>query len=256
MSNYGVTVQAEDFLYYAKEGEIDQKIIQDGTVSVDASGEYLAIGASGKSIRIQTQDPDGQTKNENTLHFGDASGYDVNLTRLREEGNTLFIGQGTECVTDFESDDYTDLTTKYKKLFGTLDFEEGTNNNILGPFTNGHFTLSNKLYVPEISFTSDKRYKKDIKKIPENILQKLSKLDGYTFNWKYENEPTKTFGLMAQEVEKEFPELIRETKHDEKELQEETEAKKVLNYQGMIAILVSGLNQLQKEVNELKKQIS
>lgn len=252
MTDYGVTVQGSKFLYYAKDGEIGQAFNSSGEVIVNASGEYLAIGASGKSICLKTQDPDGITTYANTFHFGDASGYDVNLTMLRQKGHTLFVGDGTDCINDFDS--YTSLTNKYKKTFGTLDFIESSNSVPFNNTANGYFELSNTLYVPQINFTSDKRYKKDIEKIPENILQKLSKLDGYTFNWKYNNEPTKTFGLMAQEVEKIFPELIRETKHDEKELQEETEAKKVLNYQGMIAILVSAVNQLQKEVNELKNK--
>ena len=61
-------------------------------------------------------------------------------------------------------------------------------------------------------------------------------------------------GLIAQEVETEFPELIRESKHDEKERKADKEPKKVLNYMGMIAVLVDAVNQLQKEVNELKNK--
>lgn len=55
--------------------------------------------------------------------------------------------------------------------------------------------------------TSDKRLKEDITLI-DNSLDKVLKLNGYTFNWKGKENSKKDAGLIAQEVEEIFPEAV------------------------------------------------
>ena len=224
-------------------------------------GDHLAIGAEGENVKIETN-VSGEVIT-NYLNFGDAKGTTINVNRLTRTGDRLDVGMGWEEIVGSELNDH----YRYKKGFGVLDFIEPTALSTIiesgedwteAQYTAGalgHFTLSNPLTVPEMSITSDKRYKKNIEPLPDNILEKLSKLKGYSYNWKYNNDPQKTLGLIAQEVESEFPELIRETKHDEKELLDK-EPKKVLNYMGLIPVLVDAINQLQQEVKELKALIN
>ena len=55
--------------------------------------------------------------------------------------------------------------------------------------------------------TSDKRLKEDITLI-DNSLDKVLKLNGYTFNWKGKENLKKDAGLIAQEVDEIFPEAV------------------------------------------------
>lgn len=95
--------------------------------------------------------------------------------------------------------------------------------------------------------TSDKNFKKDIKKL-ENVTDKINKLTGYTYNFKTEEFPDKKFekteqiGLIAQELKEVFPQLVT------------TDAKgfMAVNYQGMVPVLLEAIKEQQKQINELK----
>lgn len=69
--------------------------------------------------------------------------------------------------------------------------------------------IGNILASGTITGSSDIRLKKDIKKIP-NALDKLSKINGVTYFWKETDKHSegKQLGVIAQEVEKEFPEAV------------------------------------------------
>jgi len=54
-------------------------------------------------------------------------------------------------------------------------------------------------------YTSDATLKKDIVTI-DGGLEKINKLNGVYFKWKNNNEPS--MGLIAQDVEKVFPEVV------------------------------------------------
>lgn len=57
---------------------------------------------------------------------------------------------------------------------------------------------------------SDERLKKDIAVLP-NALEKLGRIRGVSYLWKDENKSTKTqLGVIAQEVQKEYPEIVSE----------------------------------------------
>ena len=111
---------------------------------------------------------------------------------------------------------------------------------------------------------SDKRFKKNINGIDgKSMLTKLNKIQGkkYEFKERYElnNKSLNTankalkfpkgvrYGLIAQELEKEFPELV---KHDS------ITGTKAINYDGMIPVLLEAIKTLNAEVNTLKREIS
>jgi hypothetical protein len=80
---------------------------------------------------------------------------------------------------------------------------------------------------------SDRNVKDDIHKI-EGILEKLRNLSGYRYIFKDDPSKTRRLGLIAQEVEEEFPDLV-ETGWDDT---------KVLDYTGMIPVLVEAIKEL------------
>lgn len=97
------------------------------------------------------------------------------------------------------------------------------------------------LTTADINSTSDINLKKNINPI-ENALNKVQELNGVSFEWK--NNDTKSIGVIAQEVEKIFPELIKEIND-----------KKTVNYNGLVGVLVQAVKELSVEVEELKKKM-
>jgi len=71
--------------------------------------------------------------------------------------------------------------------------------------------------------SSDRRLKKNIQEIPD-ALEKIQKLNGIIFEWKENDE--KDIGLVAQNVEKVFPELVSA---------DEKTGLKSLQYQNLVA---------------------
>ena len=92
---------------------------------------------------------------------------------------------------------------------------------------------------------SDKRYKENIKPVT-NALDKVSKLQGVTFDWK-ESESLldikEDIGFIAQDVQEVLPELVRENE----------DGKLSLRDKGIVPILVEAIKELKEEIEELKK---
>jgi|GEM_PF-6902112 len=93
---------------------------------------------------------------------------------------------------------------------------------------------------------SDQRLKKNIKPFT-NALSKIRELKAYTYNW---NNPSMSqkeqVGFIAQEVEKVFPQFVKE---DDK-------GTKSVAYSNMIPVLMQAINEQQKEIDDLKKLIA
>ncbi len=89
-----------------------------------------------------------------------------------------------------------------------------------------------------ITPNSDIAFKKDIKPL-SNVLNKITQLLGVNFTYKSNDE--KSMGLLAQDVEKVFPELIRGE-----------EGKKSLNYMGLTGALVEAIKELSAKVAALE----
>ena len=91
--------------------------------------------------------------------------------------------------------------------------------------------------------TSDIRLKTNIK--PINELDKLLKLNPVSYNWKQDQDGKKEIGLIAQEVDKVYPNLV--DKSDEERF--------MMNYKGLIPILLSGIKEQQKMIDSLEERI-
>jgi Chaperone of endosialidase/Head domain of trimeric autotransporter adhesin len=111
--------------------------------------------------------------------------------------------------------------------------------NILSLQGNGNATLMGTL-----TQNSDERLKKNIEPIA-NPFDQLQQLSGYHYQWKDERRDSATqTGLLAQEVEKVMPELV---KVDDKGI-------KSVNYNGLVPYLLEAIKELKAEVDALKKK--
>ena len=95
---------------------------------------------------------------------------------------------------------------------------------------------------------SDLRLKKDVEVI-KNPLEILDNLNGYTFTYKKDNK--KSAGIVAQEVEKVFPQAVLEKSLPySSEDQENPDVYKTVEYDQIVGLLVQAVKELKAEVDE------
>jgi len=98
---------------------------------------------------------------------------------------------------------------------------------------------------------SDERLKQNIEKI-DSALDKVSQLNGYTFEYKHDGK--KSAGVIAQEVEKILPTAVEEKRlplqsHD-------GEVYKTVQYDQLHGLLIEAIKELKAEIQELKNASS
>ena len=103
---------------------------------------------------------------------------------------------------------------------------------------NGDATLSGDLTI-----NSDMRLKSNIISLT-GALSKLLEIDGKTYTMK-SNEKDYKIGLLAQDVQKVLPELVKEADNKEGTLS--------VNYQGLIPVLINAIKEQQEQIDELKQ---
>jgi hypothetical protein len=102
---------------------------------------------------------------------------------------------------------------------------------------------------------SDERLK-NINGEIENALNKLLNLRAVNFSWKSDATNKENLGLIAQDVEAQFPQIVDKTelpKYGEEEQTDKTEYLGV-RYTEMIPVLVKAIQELKAEIDELKNK--
>lgn len=119
-------------------------------------------------------------------------------------------------------------------------YYEGVGNNMM---LRGN---GNVWFRGTVSQSSDARLKKNIAPI-DHALDKVLNLSGYHYEWINNAQDNDVqSGVLAQEVEAIMPELV-DTSED---------GNKSVNYNGLIPYLIEAIKQQQKQIDELKLQIS
>ncbi|MFM7022060.1 MAG: tail fiber domain-containing protein [Flavobacteriales bacterium] len=109
---------------------------------------------------------------------------------------------------------------------------------------------TNALVTGAITACSDIRYKKDVTALPSS-LENVMKLNGVTYYWKTTEFPSKNFsaqrqiGVIAQEVEKIYPELIFT----------DTDGYKSVDYSKFTPILLEAIKEQQKIIDQQQAEI-
>ena len=101
---------------------------------------------------------------------------------------------------------------------------------------------------------SDIRLKKNIKTI-DNALSKVNQLRGVTYNWKVsagKNTDTKEIGMIADEVEKVIPELVKTDSVKGSFDEDGLDDMKSLKYGNVVGLLVEAVKELSAKVSELE----
>ncbi|MEC7085480.1 MAG: tail fiber domain-containing protein, partial [Bacteroidota bacterium] len=103
---------------------------------------------------------------------------------------------------------------------------------------NGDATLAGNLNI-----NSDARLKANIVSIG-STLSKLLKIDGKSYTMKKDENKKQKIGLLAQDIEKVFPELVSES-----------HGVKSVNYQGLVPILINALKEQDEKMKSQQSQI-
>jgi len=123
----------------------------------------------------------------------------------------------------------------------TTAAQRGDNpSNAFVVYYDGNATLSGDLTI-----NSDARLKSNIISLG-STLAKLLMIDGKSYTMKT-NESESKIGLLAQDVQKAFPELVKTANDSDQTLS--------VNYQGMIPVLINAIKEQQKQIDELKKLV-
>jgi hypothetical protein len=103
------------------------------------------------------------------------------------------------------------------------------------------------LYVNGSIFnTSDKNHKEEIEQISDSKIENLFNLEPVEYKFKTDAKKIVHYGLIAQDVEKFYPELVNDSNL----------GFKTVNYIELIPMLLLKMKNMQKEIDELKEQMA
>jgi hypothetical protein len=92
---------------------------------------------------------------------------------------------------------------------------------------------------------SDEKVKEDIQVIP-NALEKVSNIRGVTFKRKDADNENRMAGVIAQEIEKVLPEVVKEDK----------DGNKAVAYGNVVSLLIEAIKELETKVKDLENAIT
>ena len=167
---------------------------------------------------------------------------------LTFDGNDLAVNRYVHCEgVGLDPTDWMSFSNNSRIMF-TVDNEERMriNGDISGTALDSALEVEGDIIAFASTYSSDIALKENINPIT-NALDKLIQLGGYTFDWKNKKRGSST-GLIAQEVEKVLPDLVKD--------QNGLHKHKTLNYNGIIGLLVESIKELKNEVESLKNSKS
>ena len=92
---------------------------------------------------------------------------------------------------------------------------------------------------------SDRRLKKDIQEL-QGALERVTKLSGYSYYLKSDPEHTRQIGVMAQELEKAYPELV---------IEDPESSYKSVRYPQLTAVLIQAIKEQQQQIKLLQHKV-
>jgi hypothetical protein len=117
------------------------------------------------------------------------------------------------------------------------DIREKGNLNYESPRVNRYDSRSRNIIAGTIP--SDERLKENLNNL-ENALGIIMALNIYNFDWKGTN--VEDIGLIAQEVEKVFPQAVKTLEN----------GVKVIDYNKFIALIIKAIKEIKEEIDNLK----
>ena len=149
---------------------------------------------------------------------------------------SLVVGQNNSAGSTVTNSD-TDFSTENTAFVIGNGADIDNRSDALVVKFNGETTLAGNLNV-----NSDARLKANIVSLG-STLAKILQIDGKSYTMKKDESEKQKIGLLAQDIEKVFPELVSESN-----------GIKSVNYQGLVPVLINALKEQQTEIDKLKTQ--
>ena len=163
----------------------------------------------------------------------DVSG-NVTATQFHGNGSNITGVSAPNIITTDESSDTTCFPV-FVNAVGTSQGPRTDESALTYNASTGTFTAT------DFNSASDENLKENIRTI-EDPLAKIAQIRGVNFDWKENKKPS--VGVIAQEVEKVFPELVT------------SREKKSVNYNGLIGLLIEVVKEQQTQINSLNDRLS
>jgi hypothetical protein len=160
--------------------------------------------------------------------------------------NAAGIGDTTADQYYYADGQYTGAPIGVAFVVGNGDVD--TSNGLAGANPSNAFVVNydgSATLSGDLTINSDMRLKSNILSL-SGALAKLLEIDGKTYTMKSNEKDTK-IGLLAQDVLKVFPELVKAENNSEETLS--------VNYQGLIPVLINAIKEQQEELKKIKEKI-
>ena len=238
-----------------------------GSLLWDATNDYWKAGALGSEIQIALVNGTYSGLRAQSTTKGDVGLGNVENTALSTwagSSNITTLGtistgtwQGTAIDDAYLSDNTAHLSgtqtfTGLKSFSSAVNIDataQSTSKTTGALIVDGGVGIAKTLNVGEdvVAYaSSDKRLKDNIQPI-QNPLEKINQISGNSFVWNEEKQNIykgKDYGVIAQEIENILPELV-ETRES---------GYKAVKYEKLVSLLIEGIKELSKEVEELKNK--
>ena len=208
--------------------------------TITATSGTLALNSAAGTLNI-TSGKDTNITASTTMALTSTGNMSLSSTAAAADSFSLTTAKGKVLETDSSG-----------WLFSTTQFYVGP----VGTFTNGSPPsggstntvaldgTSGTVYANSFQYTSDRRLKENILPI-ENALEKILDLNGVTFNFKNDENKKSHLGLIAQDVEKSFPQAVNTG----------TNGIKSVDYPALIGPLVEAIKDQQNIILTQDQQI-
>jgi hypothetical protein len=259
--------------------DIDGEAANDNSgfsVSIDSDGSHVAIGASSNDgngsdsghVRFYSwngsawaqvgNDIDGEAASDNSgssvsmnsdgshvaigAYLNDGYGQDSGHVRVLAPYGVIVINPDNTLTA-------ASLTTTGATTAGSLTVDSV----VIDGTTIGHSSDSDLMTLAsgsltvagDITISSDARLKSNIVALGPTLIS-LLQLEAKSYTMKNDTEQKQKIGLLAQEVQKVFPELVSE----------DNNGMLAVNYQALVPVLINALKELESETSTLESQMS
>ena len=216
---------------YSWEGSAWSKVGNDidGEAANDYSGNSVSIDSDGSHVAIGANENGGN---------GTTSGH----VRLWGPYGIIVISPDSTLTA-------ASLTTSGATTAGSLTVDSvvidgttigHTSDSDLMTLASGSLTVAG-----DVTISSDARLKSNIVALGPTLIS-LLQLEAKSYTMKNDVEQKQKIGLLAQEVQKVFPELVSEDEN----------GMLAVNYQALVPVLINALKELESETSSLESQMS
>jgi hypothetical protein len=258
--------------------DIDGEAANDNSgfsVSIDSDGSHVAIGASSNDgngtnsghVRFYSwngsawaqvgNDIDGEAESDNSgssvsmnsdgshvaigAYLNDGYGSDSGHVRVLAPYGIIVINPDNTLTA-------ASLTTTGATTAGSLTVDSV----VIDGTTIGHSSDSDLMTLAsgsltvagDVTISSDARLKSNIVALGPTLIS-LLQLEAKSYTMKNDTEQKQKIGLLAQEVQKVFPELVSE----------DNNGMLTVNYQALVPVLINALKEQEDNYNELEKSL-